>query len=81
MIILRDEELEKKNTKNLLYIKRKLMHTVQAIGYCPDCGEHCGYADPPTSWEKEHEDYLMRIKKILATREHINRDKKKGKRA
>lgn len=88
MTILTDKELEKKNTKNLLYIKRKLMPIVQSIGYCDMCkdfccGDYCyagGSVVQPNTWEIAHQDYMGRIKKILATREHIARNKTKGKR-
>lgn len=83
MIILSDKELEKKNTNNLLFIKRKLNPIIQGIDYCFDCKEYkqyCGHPSEINLWEKEHIDYFDRIKKILKTREHVERNKDKGKR-
>ena len=77
MTILTDDQLEKKNTKNLLYIKRKISSQIYSIGYCDTCGEIWGCILDDEQ-DKKEKDYLERIKKILSTREHITRDKNKG---
>jgi hypothetical protein len=75
MVILPKDILEKKNTKNLLYIRRKLNALISGRRCCNLCWEYIG-----DDWENDvgkhlsaYQEYLKTIKEILVTRPNISR--------
>lgn len=73
MIILDDSQLNKKNTKNLLYILRKLRPLVFGISLC-SCGSRgCNQNSEKVDINGKYENYYNDIKFILKNREHIGK--------
>ena len=81
--ILSPEQLERKNTKNLLFIlkaARRAEISFRHTQFCTDCYEYHDFKDPAEEIEykamlKKHEDYFESIKSLLASREHVERVK------
>ena len=69
------EQLEKLSTKRLLAYKRKYYsHKIFPEDYVIDCDCHLCVRERHTI--KQHNDELEQIKKILSTREHVERNLK-----
>lgn len=67
------EQLEKLSTKRLLAYKRKhYSHKLFPEDHVVDCS--CYFCDFEKDNIKEHNDELEQIKKILSTREHVERN-------
>lgn len=73
--MLSQEQLEKLSTKRLLAYKRKYYsHKIFPEDHVIDCGCHLCVWERHTT--KQHNDELEQTKKILSTREHVERNLK-----
>ncbi len=75
--ILNRTILEKKNTKNLLYIlkqARAYAGSVANASWCSDCRDfHSGDREADLKKAQPYFDYIQTLKEILKAREHVEK--------